>query len=333
MIVLAGDIGGTNVRFALFSAEKGLSNCVEEGVYPAREYSSLKHVLQVFLDEVGTKPEAAAFVLAGPVVGDVVEITNLDWLVTKKEIVEVLGEIPVGFYNDLAGLSNFIPLLDAKDLVVLSAGKEMPHGAKAVLAPGTGLGEGFLVWSGSEYLVQPSEGGHAGFGPESGIQDELLEYMRQRYNHVSYERVCSGSALPDLYDFMKEREQWEEPDWFRKSLEGATDKTPVIVQAAFDEERPIELCRRVVDLFVEILASEAGNLALKVMATGGVYLAGGIPMKILPALDEGFGKWYSSKGRFSELLETIPIYVVAHKQPALYGAGRFAFQLIGKEFK
>jgi glucokinase len=331
MIVLAGDIGGTNIRLALFSADRGLFQSVEEAVYPARNYKSLKMVLQEFMRRVEVKPQAAAFVLAGPVVSDEVEITNLDWIVRKREVIEVLGDVPVEFYNDLAGVSNFVPLLTAQDVLVLNPGNPLEGRAKAVIAPGTGLGEGFLAWSGSEYIVQSSEGGHASFGPESEIQDELLAFMRPRYGHVSYERVCSGSAMPDLYEFMKERESWEEPGWFKQAWDEAEDKAPLIVEAAFESERPIEVCRRVVDLFVEILASEAGNLALKVMATGGVYLGGGIPMKILPALEERFMQSYTAKGRFSDLIATIPVYVIAHPQPALFGAGRFAFRLIGME--
>jgi glucokinase len=332
MIVLAGDIGGTNIRFALFSAEQGLSQSIEEAVFPARDYASLKDVLVEFMAQVNEKPESAAFVLAGPVVGDEVEITNLDWIVRKQEVVDVLGDIPVGFYNDLAGVSNFLPLLTLRDVKVLNPGSLSEKAAKAVIAPGTGLGEGFLVWSGSEYVVQCSEGGHTSFGPENELQDELLAFLRPKYGHVSYERVCSGSGLPDLYEFVKQKEQWEEPEWFKQALEEAKDKAPVIVKAAFDNENPLGVCKQVVDLFVGILASEAGNLALKVMATGGVYLAGGIPMKILPALEEGFIESYTSKGRFSDLIASIPVYVVAHPQPALFGAGRFAFQLIGKDF-
>lgn len=332
MIVLAGDIGGTNIRFALFSAEAGLSKSVKEEVYPAREYASLKAVLGEFMRKVEAQPESAAFVLAGPVVGDEVDITNLPWTVSKSEVAEVLGDIPIGFYNDLAGVSNFVPLLTSEDVRVLNPGTPMEEGTKAVIAPGTGLGEGFLVWSGSDYVVQSSEGGHVSFGPINDLQDELLNFMRRRYGHVSYERVCSGSALPDLYEFMKKRERWQEPDWFKQALEKVKDKAPVIVHAAFDHDRPIEVCKQVVDLFVDILASEAGNLVLKVMATGGIYLAGGIPMKILPALEERFVQSYVAVGRFSDLVASVPVYVVIHPQPALFGAGRFAFQLIGKEF-
>jgi glucokinase len=332
MIVLAGDIGGTNIRVALFSAEYGLSQSIKEAIYPARDYKCLKDVLIEFMSDGENKPEAAAFVLAGPVVGDKVEITNLDWIVCKQEVVELLGDIPVGFYNDLAGVSNFIPLISSQDVMELNPGNPMDKAAKAVIAPGTGLGEGFLVWSHGEYVVQPSEGGHTSFAPENELQDGLVAYLRRKYGHVSYERVCSGSGLPDLYEFLKERERLEEPLWLKQALESAEDKTPIIVKAAFDSEEPVELCRQTVGLFVEILASEAGNLALKVMATGGVYLAGGIPPKILPALKEGFAEAYTAKGRLSDLVVSIPAYVITHPQPALFGAGRFAFQLIGKDF-
>jgi glucokinase len=329
MIVLAGDVGGTNIRLALFSDETGLQASIREAVFSSKRFSSLKGALFEFLADTEFEPQAAAFVIAGPVLGDEVEITNLDWVAKKSDVSSVLGDIPIAFYNDLAGISNFLPVISDQDLIVLNSGERVENKTKAVLAPGTGLGEGFLIWDGSTYRVQSSEGGHATFGPENEIQTELLEFMRQRYGHVSYERVCSGLAIPDLYEFVKERENWVEPEWFRQKLAGAADKTPLIVQAAFDPQQPLEACGQVIRLFVDMLASEAGNLALKVLALGGVYLAGGVTLRILPVLEENFVGSFTSKGRFSEFLESVPVYVVTHPQPALFGAARFAFQLAG----
>jgi glucokinase len=329
MFVLAGDVGGTNIRLAVFSSEKGLKGCVHEAVFPSRRYQSLREVLEEFFSAIDLQPQAAAFVIAGPVLGDQVEITNLGWVARKQDVRAVLGDFPLGFYNDLAGVSNFVPIAKADDLVVLNPGESIKNRTKAVLAPGTGLGEGFVVWDGTEYRVQPSEGGHASFAPVNEIQEELLAFMRQSYDHVSFERVCSGLAIPHLYQFFKQREDFKEPDWFKQALAEADDQTPVIVNAAFDMERQIPLCEQVLRLFTGVLAAEAGNLALKVLAVGGVYLAGGVTQRILPLLQSSFVEGYIHKGRFSEFLQSIPVYVVTHPQPALFGAAKFAFRLAG----
>ena len=333
MIVLAGDIGGTNIRLALFSGEVGITAAFREAVYPSCDFNSMSEVLLKFLSKNGEHIEAAAFVLAGPVVDDQVVITNLGWIVSEDELRVVLGDIPIEFYNDLAGLSNFIAQVQPSDLIVLNQGESEENGAIAVIAPGTGLGEGFLVWSEAGYQVQPSEGGHASFAPENKIQEELLKFMRTRYQHVSFERVCSGSAIPDLYEFIKSQEKWEEPEWLIQELREADDKTPVIIQAAIDSNRKSELCLQVVELFVQILAAEAGNMALKVLALGGVYLAGGLPKNIIPVLHNTFVEYFATKGRFSKMLASIPVYVVVHPQPALFGAACYAFKISGKMHK
>jgi glucokinase len=327
MIVLAADVGGTNIRLALFSSENGLTNSVHEVVFPSRCCHSLQEVLEEFSSTTELRPEAAAFVLAGPVLGDHVEITNLGWVARKQDARVVLGDIPLGFYNDLAGVSNFVPVAGDQDLMVLNPGAPIENQTKAILAPGTGLGEGFVIWDGSEYLVQPSEGGHTSFAPVNEIQEELLAFMRPRYQHVSFERVCSGLAIPYLYQFFKQREGFDEPEWFSQALAEADDQTPVIVNAALDPKSHIPLCEQVLRLFVDILAAEAGNLALKVMALGGIYLAGGITRRIMPMLQANFFEGFIFKGRFSEFLQSIPVYAVVHPQPAIMGAARFAFRL------
>ena len=179
----------------------------------------------------------------------------------------------------------------------------------------------------------PSEGGHASFAPENKIQEELLKFMRTRYHHVSFERVCSGSAIPDLYEFFKSQEKWEEPEWLIQKLQEAVDKTPVIIQAAIDLNRKSNICKQVVELFVQILAAEAGNMALNVLALGGVYLAGGLPKNIIPILQSTFVENFTAKGRFTKMLASIPVYVVVHPQPALFGAARYAFKLTSKVHK
>ncbi|MEN8243078.1 MAG: glucokinase [Chloroflexota bacterium] len=331
MNVLAGDIGGTNVRLAVFSSTLGLTDSLVETVYPSAGFNSLEAVLQTFLAENKFELSAAAFVLAGPIIDDQVTITNLGWTAIKADIKNILGGIQVGFNNDLAGISNFIPNCNPKDLVTLNQGTLVEHGTKVVIAPGTGLGEGYLVWSEKEYRAQPSEGGHASFSPSSEVQIDLLKFMQQRYQHVSFERVCSGSAVPEMYEFVKGRGVDQEPEWLGKALSDAEDHTPVIIEAALNSANPVRLCQETVKLFVEILAIEAGNMALNLLARGGVYLAGGLSQHLLPYLEEKFTEKFSIKGRYSEFLADVPVYVVIHPQPGLYGAAMFAFELAGIE--
>jgi len=200
------------------------------------------------------------------------------------------------------------------------------HGALGVIAPGTGLGEGFLVWGGKRYQPHPSEGGHSSFGPQTPLQLELLNYMDDIYAHVSYERVCSGLGIANLYKFLRDGKGMNEPGWLKDELEDAEDPTPIIAQAALEDKA--EICTQTMVLFVSILGSEAGNLALKVMATGGVYLGGGIPPKILPKLKDGtFMASFVNKGRFADMLAQIPVYVILNDKTALFGSACYGLGL------
>ncbi len=192
------------------------------------------------------------------------------------------------------------------------------------MAPGTGLGEAYLTWDGARYEPHASEGGHGDFGPNSGLEIDLLRYLHKRFGHVSVERVCSGVGIPNIYDFMRDSGYAEEPEWLREQLDAATDPTPVIVSAALDSSRPCELCTAVLDTFVSILGAEAGNMALKVLSSGGVYIAGGIPPRILPALRQRrFLAAFRSKGRLSYLLEEMPVHVVFNAKAGLWGAAHY----------
>jgi len=205
------------------------------------------------------------------------------------------------------------------DLVTLHRGMPEPHGAKAVIAPGTGLGEAFLVWDGQKYESYPSEGGHAAFAPTSSEQMELLSYWLKRLGHVSYERLCSGIGIPNIYEYLLQCGNYDEPDWLRQELALTKDRTPLIVNTATAGEIPI--CVDTLTLFMEILGGEAANLALKVLATGGVYIGGGIPPRILPQLQKSrFMDLFRYKGRFSEMMASIPVYVIRNPKVALYGA-------------
>jgi len=259
--------------------------------------------------------------VAGPVVGGRVEVTNLPWVVDEAQLVEALGLCSVRLLNDLAAIAHAVPWLEPADLYTLNEGKPGSGGSIAIVAPGTGLGEAYLTWDGSRYRAYPSEGGHADFAPADSLQLEMLRYWQERLEHVSVERVGSGRGLPNIYAFLRDSGRAAEPLWLAEALAGADDPTPIIAKAALDSERSCQLCQATLDTFVSILAAEAGNLALKVLATGGVYLGGGIPPRILPALTDGrFMAPFLRKGRMSHLLAQMPVHVILHSKVALLGA-------------
>jgi glucokinase len=228
--------------------------------------------------------------VAGPVVAGRATITNLPWVVDEEQLQAALNLSFVHLLNDLEAIAHAVPFLEPADLHTLNEGQPAPGGTIAVIAPGTGLGEAFLTWDGSRYCPHASEGGHTDFGPVNPLEVELLRYLQDRFEHVSYERICSGLGLPNIYAFLKDSGYADEPAWLAEELTAADDPTPVIVNAALhpayggDEREGSELCVATLNTFVSILGAEAGNLALKVLASGGVYLGGGIPRRILPAL-------------------------------------------------
>jgi glucokinase len=221
-------------------------------------------------------------------------------------------------------------LLEPGDLETLNPGTPAPGGAIAIIAPGTGLGEAFLTWGGTRYQAHPSEGGHVDFAPATARELDMLRFLQSRFGHVSYERVCSGRGLPNIYAYLRESRVAEEPAWLAEQLETAADRTPVIVEAA-QADPPCALCVATLDTFVSIMGAEAGNLALKVLATGGVYVAGGIPRRILPALErDGFMQAFRRKGRFAELLDRIPVHVVLNLKVGLMGAASIGLDARGE---
>jgi glucokinase len=322
-MLLAGDIGGTKTDLALFSAGDGPRAPVAEATFSSGDYASLEAMAREFLSQidVSVAVERASFGVAGPVVGGRVEVTNLPWVVDEAQLLEALGLCSVRLLNDLAAIAHAVPWLEPADLHTLNEGKFDSGGSIAVVAPGTGLGEAYLTWDGSRYRAYPSEGGHADFAPADLLQLEMLRYWQERLEHVSVERVGSGRGLPNIYAFLRDSGRAAEPLWLAEALAGADDPTPIIAKAALDPERSCQLCEATLDTFVSILAAEAGNLALKVLATGGVYLGGGIPPRILPALTDGrFMAPFLRKGRMSHLLAQMPVHVILHPKVALLGA-------------
>jgi glucokinase len=324
-MILAGDIGGTKTNLALFSAELGPHQPLLEATFPSAQYPSLEAIVAEFLAAHPRRLDTACFGVAGPVVEGRAEITNLPWTIEAGALAANLGVATVALINDLKAVAQAVPHLEADDIETLNAGDPVAGGAIGVIAPGTGLGEAFLTFDRGRYRAHPSEGGHSSFAPTTPTEADLLQYLLQQHNHVSYERVCSGLGIPNIYAYFRDRVFKHETPGIAAQLAAAQDPTPVIVAGALDPASPCPLCAATLDTFLGIFGSEAGNLALKALATGGIYLGGGIPPRLLPQLrGERFLAAMQNKGRFRDLMERIPVHVILNSKTALYGAAAYA---------
>jgi glucokinase len=329
IMLLAGDIGGTKTNLGIYSLEKGAREPLAESTFPSPKYPNLETLAREFLDTEDVTVDSASFGVAGPVIKGQAKTTNLPWVIDEVQLRKKLHLNSVRLLNDLEAIAYGVPIVGPEDLHTLNEGVAILGGTLAIIAPGTGLGEAFLTWNRMRYQAHASEGGHADFGPTSPIELDLLQYLHDKFGHVSYERICSGQGLPNIYAFLKDRGYAVEQDWLAEQLGAGDDPTPVIVNAALDKERPCELCIATIRIFVSVLGAEAGNLALKVLATGGVYLGGGIPPRIIPALeDKDFMESFTGKGRFSELLSRIPVHVIMNPKIALIGAAYYGLELL-----
>ena len=326
-MVVAGDIGGTKTVLGIYTPDLGPRQPVIERVFRSRDYHSLAKILQEFLTEVNQPIDLACFGVAGPVVEGQATVTNLPWVISLTNLREVLQIPVVTLMNDLQAIANAVPILEPADLHTLNVGEPVPGGAIAVVSPGTGLGEAYLTWDGQRYHAHASEGGHTDFAPRNALEVDLLNYLSKRMGHVSYEWVCSGLGIPNIYAYLKDTGYASEPAWLTAQLRAAVDPTPVIVSAALSADPPCELCAATLRTFVSILGAEAGNMALKVLSTGGVYIGGGIPPRILPALEHHqFLESFLQKGRMSRLLLRMPVHVILNAKAAVLGAARCALE-------
>jgi len=320
-MILAGDIGGTNARLAYFEHENGHLRVVSEHVYPSREYSDLGAIVSKFLTDSAARPEVACFGIAGPVHNGRVETSNLPWIIEQARLAKQIQLPATLLINDLEANAWGIGALGAQDLVSLNR-VEPSVGNQAVIAPGTGLGEAGLFWNGSQHEVFACEGGHADFAPQGELQIELLRYLASRFEHVSYERVLSGPGLVNVYEFLRDKGGAEEPDGFAAQL-AQGDPAAEISRAALNGTNP--LAEKALDLWISVYGAEAGNLALKSMATGGIFLGGGISPKILAKLTGPFFmRAFLNKGRLRPLLESITVRVITNDKAGLLGAARCA---------
>lgn len=331
-MLLAGDIGATKTALALYRDVQSLTEAVAEATFVSAQYTSLDAIVREFLQQHPQPVTHACLGVAGPIIGNEAQITNLHWRVNTTTLAQELDIPTVYLLNDLAAIANALTLLQPTDLHTLNVGKPVAGGSMAVIAPGTGLGEAFLVWDGVRYRAYPSEGGHTDFAPTNDWEMGLWRYLRTElgFDHVSYEAVCSGLGIPHIYAYVKASGVADEPRWLATALAATHDLTPVLVNAALDEAKPCAICAVTLDTFIAILGAEAGNLALKVLATGGVYLGGGIPRHILPKLSNGsLLRAFYRKGRFADILHAVPVHVICNPQVALLGAANYGFAQMG----
>ena len=324
-LFLAGDVGATKTALAVYASELGPNEPLASSTVPTTEYLTFEALVGGFLTAVGYSVERAVFAVAGPVIDGRVTatISHLPWELDQKHLQQELELESLELINDLEATAQAIPHLTQADLHTLNAGHPEPHGALAVIAPGTGLGEAFLLWDGEQYQACVSEGAHANFASTTPFEADLLRHIQDISGYASYEMVCSGMGLPNIYACLKEHGYAEEPAWLAKQLATAKDPTPVIINTALNENSPSRLCEATLQAFTAILGSEAGNLALKVMATGGVYLGGGIPPRILPILrreKDRFLTAFWNKGIMTEMVINVPVHVITTHQVALLGA-------------
>jgi len=321
-MILAGDVGGTKTILAVFEAG-GRAPVVEE-TYPSRDHASLDEILQSFLGRHRPGIEGACLGIAGPVKAGRSQATNLPWVVDAAEVGRRLGIASVSLINDLEANAWGLPALGPEDFATLQAGAPEAAGNAAVIAAGTGCGEAGLYWDGRIHRPYATEGGHTDFAPRDELEIDLLRYLLARHARVSVERLVAGPGLLNIYRFLRDTRRAEEPAWLAEAMAAAEgSEGRVISEKAREGQSP--LCELALDVFMSLYGAEAGNLALKAMSLGGLYVGGGIAPKNLWKIQDGtFMKAFLAKGRMRPLLESMPVRVILNQRTALLGAARRA---------
>jgi glucokinase len=320
-MILAGDVGGTKVHLALYEFTNGSLEHKRDQRYPAKEYSGLEEVVREFLaaDEV----TSACFGVPGPVRDGRLRLTNLPWTLDSRVLSRDLKIDHVFLINDLEANGYGVAELKPDQIYTLSEGDPSQIGNRALIAAGTGLGEGLLIWNGRTHMPMPSEGGHTDYAPRNEDEIDLLRFLKQKYNgRISFERVVAGMGMTSIYEFLRDVRGMEEPSWLGDRL-AAGDPNVVITEMALAAKS--EICEKTLDMYVSAYGAEAGNLALKILSVGGLYIGGGIAPRILEKLKDGtFMRAFTDKGRLSQLLINMPVRVILESRAALLGAAAYA---------
>lgn len=322
-MILAGDIGGTNTRLAFFDPSEPPVQPMAVDVFPSRKHAGLEEIVELFIAKHNLQVTSACFGIAGPVRHGQSETPNLPWKVDSQHVARTLHLEKVHLLNDLEANAYGVAVLAEKDFIVLNAGSPGESGNCALISAGTGLGEAGLLLEDGHYQPFPSEGGHADFAPRNELEIELLRYLLNEYDHVSYERVLSGPGLHNIYNFLRDSGKASEPAGLAEEI-AHNDPSAAISKSALEGTADISV--QALSIFTSVYGAEAGNLALKVMATGGIFVGGGIAPKIAAKLQDGtFMQAFVTKGRVSNVLESIPVRVITNDMTALLGAARVAF--------
>ncbi len=321
-MILAGDLGGTHARLALFDLSDGRFRLVSSSVFPSRDYPGLEQIVARFVQQTKAHTDVACFGVAGPVNNGRVQTSNLPWVVEAKSLAAELHIREALLINDLEASAWGLATLEPGDMVSLNDVPPVHNGTQAIVAAGTGLGEAALYWDGTHHRISPSEGGHTDFAARNELEIELLRYLMGRYGRVSYERVLSGPGLVNVFDFLRDTGRGKPPQWLVDEML-KSDPAAAVSRAAI--EGKCEMCDQALDIFISVYGAEAGNVALETLATGGVFVAGGIAPKLLHKFKQPtFIKAFTDKGRLTPVLKRIPVNVVTNENLALLGAARCA---------
>jgi glucokinase len=326
-MIVAGDMGGTHTRLALVEKDDQQRFRIrEQETFPSVRYQGLEYVVQEFLSKRNLAVSRACVGVAGPVKSGRCAAMNLPWVIEAQRVAAVANIEHVAVINDLEASAYGIPCLGPEDLVTINPGAPEAIGNGAVVSAGTGLGEAGMYWDGKQFHPFATEGGHTDFAPRNPLEFDLYQDLLKLYDHVSYERIVSGPGLVNIYRFLRDTGRGEEPAWLTAEM-AQRDAAACISNAALAGRSP--LCEQALDVFLELYGAEAGNMALKVMARGGVWLGGGIVVKVLERLQAsgGFMRAFTDKGRLRQLMQNIPVRVILNDATALLGAARYAYDL------
>jgi len=330
-MILAGEIGATNTRLAAFETEGSRLQLVVEKIYASQSRAGLLEILTEFIRTEGIPVDSACFGVAGPVRGGRCKISNLAWTLDAMELATQLKLSSVGLLNDLEAYAYGIDALGDSEFVTLNEGAEEAEGNRAVVSARTGLGVAGMYWDGRRHRPFACEGGHTDFAPRNDVETELLRYLKKRDGgRISYERIVSGPGIKNIYDFLRDSNTAEEPEWLKKEIVEAPDPPAAISRLALENNAPI--CEQALSIFVSVYGAQTGNCALTFMTSGGIFIGGSIAAKILPKMKEStFMDAFLDKGRMAHLLKDMPVKIVLNDDAGILGAARFT--LIQKAFE